>query len=381
MSWQQTDGMDRSGWLVVVGAGLPIRRQALGFLIAAAALAVATLLLMAISSEHTLAIDALAYQLVVVVAALIGGFWPALVTAVVAAALLDILFVAPRFTLTVADPANAVALAIFLIVGALVSLVVGQADARLRSERRLAAEVERTRPLEAADRMRTALLAAVGHDLRTPLASAVAAVSSLSARDVEWSDRDRSELLDTARVSLDRLGSLVSDLLDASRLQAGVLAVALEPVVVEEAVAMALASRTPHADRGPVPVDIDPDADEVLADPVLLQRMLENLLDNAERHGGGVESIGVHRSADVVSIRVVDAGPGIAAGRREAVFEPFQREGDADASTGVGLGLALSRGFAEAMSGELVAEETPGGGTTMVIRLPVAPAHDAADRP
>ncbi|MFC4912782.1 ATP-binding protein [Actinomadura gamaensis] len=248
-----------------------------------------------------------------------------------------------------------------------------QAAVALR-QRRLAETAEQVRPLEAADRMRTALLNAVSHDLRTPLASAKAAVESLRSPDVDWSAEDRDELAGTAAESLDRLDRLVANLLDMSRLQAGSLGMSPQPVAAEDAVPRALAYVGPDV---PVDIAVPPGVPEVLADPALLERVLVNLVSNAVRHNPPGHRVLVTASAlgDRVELRVIDRGPGIPAEDRDRVFEPFQRLGDRDNHTGVGLGLALSRGLAEAMGGSITIEETPGGGLTMVLTLPAARAR------
>ncbi|ETK35125.1 DUF4118 domain-containing protein [Microbispora sp. ATCC PTA-5024] len=241
-------------------------------------------------------------------------------------------------------------------------------------QRRLEEQAEKVRPLAEADRMRTALLAAVSHDLRTPLASAKAAVESLRSTDVRWSRADRDELLATADESLVRLTRLVANLLDMSRLQAGVLGVALEHVALEEVAHRAVADLGEAGAR--VVLDMPPDLPDVEADPVLLERILVNVTSNAVRYSppGAPVLVGASRYGDRVEVRIVDRGPGIPPEAHDRVFLPFQRYGDRDAHTGVGLGLALSRGLAEAMGGTLVPEETPGGGLTMILSLPAAPA-------
>ncbi|WP_371650713.1 MULTISPECIES: ATP-binding protein [unclassified Streptomyces] len=232
-----------------------------------------------------------------------------------------------------------------------------------------AAEVE---PVKAADRMRTALLAAVSHDLRTPLAAGWAAIASLRSRDVDFSDEDRDELLATADESMARLSRLIDNLLDMSRLQAGALNLSLRATALEEVLPTALESLPPD---GPL-IDIQHlDAvPAVLADPPLLERVVANLLSNAARHTPPGETVLLTAStlADRVEVRVIDRGPGMPAEDRERAFVPFQRLGDTDNTTGVGLGLALSRGLTEAMAGTLTPEDTPGGGLTMVLSLPVA---------
>ncbi|MCB5908877.1 ATP-binding protein [Streptomyces pinistramenti] len=238
-----------------------------------------------------------------------------------------------------------------------------------------AAEVE---PVRAANRMRTALLAAVGHDLRTPLAGCWAAVSSLRSDDVDFSPEDRAELLATAEESLAKLSRLVDNLLDMSRLQAGALTLHLEPVALTEVLPTALDTlpdSPPQALVNVVTQGLET-APDVLADPPLLERVLANLVSNAVRHSpaGRPVTIGASALAARVELRIADRGPGIQLTHWERAFEPFQRLGDTDNTTGLGLGLALSRGLTEAMGGTLTPEDTPGGGLTMVVSLPAAPA-------
>lgn len=236
-------------------------------------------------------------------------------------------------------------------------------------QQRLREEAERAKPLAEADKMRTALLAAVSHDLRTPLASAKAAVESLRNTSIDWSPMDRAELLATADESLVKLNRLVANLLDMSRLQAGVLGVSLEPVALEEVVPRAIDDLEELRDR--LEGDISVNLPEVEADPALLERVLVNLMANAVRYSppGSPVLVTASQLGDNVEIRVVDRGPGIPPEAHERVFMPFQRLGDRDNHTGVGLGLALSRGLTEAMGGTLTLEETPGGGLTMIVSL------------
>ncbi|WP_370144920.1 DUF4118 domain-containing protein [Streptacidiphilus sp. EB129] len=238
----------------------------------------------------------------------------------------------------------------------------------------VAAEVE---PVKAADRIRTALLAAVSHDLRTPLAVAMASVSSLRSQDVQFSAEDQQELLAGAESSLGKLSRLVDNLLDMSRLQVGALPMDLQPTPLEEVVAGALDSLAD--DRPPVEVRGLHRVPAVLADGPLLERVVANLVVNALRHADGTPVLVTASAlADRVEVRVVDHGPGLPESDWERIFLPFQRLGDTDNSNGVGLGLALSRGLAEAMGGALTPEDTPGGGLTMVLTLPAdttAPPH------
>jgi two-component system sensor histidine kinase KdpD len=248
----------------------------------------------------------------------------------------------------------------------------GVALERLRLSEAAAAAV----PLAEANKMRTALLAAVGHDLRTPLAAVKAVVSSLRSDDVEWSEQDQDDLLESADESLDRLTALVDNLLDLSRLQAGALSVLTRPTALEEVVARSLDDLGPAGRQ--VVVDLPEHLPEVAADPGLLERVVVNLLANAVRYSpvGVPPLLTGSRLADRVELRVVDRGPGIPPDARDRVFAPFQRLGDTDNTTGVGLGLALARGLTEVMGGTLTADETPGGGLTMVVSLSAATDGD-----
>jgi two-component system sensor histidine kinase KdpD len=459
-----------------VGGALSLRRRIVGLVVAVAGLPALTLLLSLFRSDQSLPTDVLMFQLLIVVVALVGGIWPALLAAVIAGFLLDFFFVPPLYLIRIADPLHALALVIFVVVAALVSLVVDQAARRARVaarasaeaevliavaggvlqgvdalqalvsrlresfgmtsvvlkqgddtvavsvdtepttvesehtifplgenarieltgheldpsdrrilgafisqlesalvQRRLTSEAAGAKPLAEADRLRSALLAAVSHDLRRPLASATAAVTSLRSPGVKLSTSDRAELLATADESLAALGTLVTDLLDVTRLQAGALGVALRPVALDDVVGGALDEL--QLSPGQVTLELTT-VPLVAADAALLQRALVNLLTNAIRYSAADSppALSTSRFGEHVQLRVIDRGPGLPIDKREQVFAPFQRLGDTDNSVGVGLGLSLSKGFVEAMGGSLEPEDTPGGGLTMVIELPVVPA-------
>lgn len=243
---------------------------------------------------------------------------------------------------------------------------------------RLAAQAAEADRLAAANRMRTALLAAVSHDLRTPLAGIKAASSALRSDDLDLTEADRAELVATIDESADRLTALVDNLLDMSRLQAGAVAPTLAPTDLPTAVHRAL-SWVEEPDRGRVELDWPEELPPALADSGLLERVLANLVDNAVRHApSGPVAVTAGMLDEHVELRVVDHGPGVAPGDRERLFAPFQRLGDSPAGQGVGLGLAVARGLTEAMGGTLSAEDTPGSGLTMVVSLPAAPVPATA---
>ncbi len=457
-------------WLPKLSGGaLSPRRRLLGFVVALLCGPLLTWLLVATRADETITTDVLAFQLLVVLVALIGGIWPALFAAVLSGLTLDFFFVAPLYTVRIADSVQLYGLLLYVINAALVSYIVDQAARRARAARRGAAESELlahvagsvlrgqsavtalvtqareafrlagvrlvapdgrvlstdgepsgrvtsvpvgqrgalelygdvdaaerrlldviATQLDAAlehedlvasaaaadalaetDQVRTALLSALSHDLRRPLASAVAAVSGLRTEAAGLSDADRHDLLATADESLQALTSLVTDLLDVSRVQAGVLAVSLASVDAADVVL----SSVDELGLGPASVDLalDPQLPPVQADPVLLQRVVVNVLANAVRYApaGSRVRVTTSRLGGTAEVRVIDHGPGVAEARLGDIFTPFQRLGDTDNTTGLGLGLALSRGFAEGMGGSMWAEDTPGGGLTVVVALPV----------
>ncbi|MGW9447415.1 DUF4118 domain-containing protein [Streptomyces sp. NPDC055632] len=235
---------------------------------------------------------------------------------------------------------------------------------------RLVDQAEKARELAEGNRIRTSLLAAVSHDLRTPLAGIKASVSSLQADDVEWSEEDRAELLANIEDGTDRLDHLVGNLLDVSRLETGTVTAVIRETDLDEVVPMALLG----VPEGSVDLDIPETLPMVAVDRGLLERAVANIVENAVQYSPYGEPVLVSASALAgrVELRVVDRGPGVPDEAKERIFEAFQRHGDAPRGEGVGLGLAVGRGFVEAMGGTVTTEDTPGGGLTMVLSLRTA---------
>ena len=240
--------------------------------------------------------------------------------------------------------------------------------------RRGRAEAEASEALTKADGLRTALLRAVSHDLRTPLTSTKAAVSSLLQRDVQWSEEDTESLLHTIDESVDRLDRLVGDLLDMSRLQAGAVRLSKRPTALEDVVSAALQATNGSAGR--VVVDVPETLPLLDTDPGLLERVVANLVSNAVAWSPMNRIVRVEAAliGQRIHLRIIDQGPGLSRVDRARMFEPFQRYGDRSNDAGVGLGLAVARGFTEAIGGTLLVDDTPGGGLTMTIDLPGATA-------
>ncbi|MFF4133279.1 ATP-binding protein [Streptomyces mirabilis] len=467
---------------VAKGRGLPVARGARlgrsriiwGWVVGVGGPVVLALLLNTI--DLGLANDMLLFLTVTVAAALLGGLFPALASAAFGSLLLNYFYTPPLHRLTIADPKNIVAIAIFVGVAVSVASVVDLAArrthqaARLRAEseilsflagsvlrgetsleallervretfgmesvalleragdvdpwtcagsvgprspkrpedadvdmpvgdhmalalsgrvlpasdrrvlaafaaqaavvldrQRLQHEADQAKELAEGNRIRTALLAAVSHDLRTPLAAIKAAVSSLRSDDVAWSEEDRAELLEAIEEGADRLDHLVGNLLDMSRLQTGTVTPLIREIDLDEVVPMALGG----VPEGSAELDIPETLPMVAVDPGLLERAVANLVENAVKYSPIDEPVLVSASAmaNRVEVRVVDRGPGVPDEAKDRIFAPFQRYGDAPRGAGVGLGLAVARGFAEAMGGTLNAEDTPGGGLTMVLTV------------
>ncbi|MFG2301259.1 DUF4118 domain-containing protein [Actinacidiphila glaucinigra] len=470
------------------GRGLPVARGArlgrsrviAGWLTGVLGPALLCLVLTQLHPALGIATDMLLFMTLTVAAALAGGLYPALVSAVGGSLMLNYFFAPPLHTFTIAQPENLIAIVIFVVVGVAVASVVDLAArrthqaARLQSEaeilsylagsvlrgehslgallervretfgmeavsllerageydawtcaagvgsrqclrpedadvevpvsdnlslalvgrvlpasdrrvlsafaaqaagvldrQRLEDEAARAHKLAEGNRIRTALLAAVSHDLRTPLAAIKAAVSSLRSDDVAWSEEDEAELLESIEEGADRLDNLVGNLLDMSRLQTGTVTPLIREVDLDEVVPKALRG----VPDGSVALDVPETLPMVSVDPGLLERSVANIVENAVKYSPAGAQVLVAASAlgGHVDLRVVDRGPGVPDAAKERIFEPFQRYGDAPRGNGVGLGLAVARGFADAMGATLQPEDTPGGGLTMVLTLPAAP--------
>ncbi|MFN6549956.1 ATP-binding protein [Mycolicibacterium septicum] len=260
---------------------------------------------------------------------------------------------------------------------------VAKQAAGLVKQRELTEEAGKAAAIAQADELRRSLLSAVSHDLRTPLAAAKAAASSLRSEDIDFSAEDTAELLATIEESIDALTALVGNLLDSSRLSAGVVRPELRRVYLEETVQRALLGiskgATGFTREGLDRVKVEVGDAVAMADAGLLERVLANLIDNALRYApDGPIRVSAGQVADRVLIAVIDEGPGMPRGAEEQLFAPFQRLGDHNTTIGVGLGLSVARGFVEAMGGTISATDTPGGGLTVEIDLAAPPKDEPA---
>jgi two-component system, OmpR family, sensor histidine kinase KdpD len=462
-----------SWWRELGPAGGLDRKRQLAGLALVAILPLMTAVLIPAQSSLSLSDDLLIYLVGVVAVAVVGGFWPAVVAAVLASLLLNWFFTPPVHTFTIEDPQNMLALLLFITVAVTVSSVVHLAARRAVQAKRsredaaallelaqtvlggqdtpsailghftttwgggaelaervggqwvrvaasgtmpadaqritvragadlmlavagqpdpvnaqlldgfaaqAAAALERDRlrtqaaqaeALAEGNRMRTALLAAVSHDLRTPLASIKASISTLRQTGVQLSATDEAALLATTEESADRLNDVIGNLLDMSRLAAGSLEPFLRPASIDEVAPLA---RNEAESSDNVHLVVPDDLPLVRTDPGLLERVLANLFANAIAHSppGRPPVMTASRDGEVVLLDVVDHGTGVADDLKPLMFEPFERLGERGAGTGVGLGLAVAKGFLSAMGGTVIPIDTPGGGLTMRVTLPVA---------
>jgi two-component system, OmpR family, sensor histidine kinase KdpD len=360
-----SDGSSRAGSSPArTDAGLPTKRRLAGAVLGAGSLTALTVALLAVHTHLGLPSILLLYLTAIVAVALIGGTWPAMAASIAASALINWFFTPPTHTWRIAEIENVLALVVFLLVAGVVSFLVDRdARARAEAERRRA----ETESLEKVNELRMAILAAVSHDLRTPLAAIKASVSSLREQDVTWSPLDTAGFLEAIEEETDRLTGLVGNLLDMSRIQTGSLVLVRRSVGLDEVVPRALATLPSSGED--VIVEVPETLPRIDVDAELLERAVANMIANARQWSPPTDPVTVRGTADDgrVELRVIDHGPGVPPEARDRMFLPFQRLGDRSDSNGVGLGLAVARGFVGAMDGSLSMEETTGGGLTMVM--------------
>ncbi|MFE2656081.1 DUF4118 domain-containing protein [Brevibacterium sp. NPDC059310] len=463
-------------------------RRILGWVIGALApLALTALFISLGPGAASLSMNFLSFITVVVIVALIGGLWPAIMTALLGTALINWFFTLPYGSFTIAQLENIIALIIFVAVAVAVATVVDLAARRSRqaqaaehegavlselarsmiaegdspagiveniratfvldgvallerteagewtpiasagdpvttraeatetvdldddtalvlrgqplsageqrildayagrilrvlTESELAATRSEARELSAGNAVRTALLTAVSHDLRTPLGAIKAATSTLLLDEIELSDADERLMLATIENGTLRLEKLIDNLLDMSRIQSGAVRISTSPVPVSDLVTSALAEVGVGTEDDPgtgpeVTVDIDPAA-WVDVDFGLLERVLVNIIENSLKYGEGSPlTIDASTGAEAVHLRIADSGPGVSDEALETIFTPFTRLDESNAK-GLGLGMAVALGLCRAMGIELSAEHTPGGGFTAVLTFPTCDSDD-----
>jgi K+-sensing histidine kinase KdpD len=386
---EASDKRSRSRWLSSTGVGL---------LAAVLGVALSTLLIYPLRDITPAVSTGVVYILAVLVISTYWGLWLGLFTAVASAAAFNFFHIPPTGNLDIAQSENWVALAVFLAAAVLVSSLAEQSRAREREAEQRRGEANRataaalallldrerlqsatieTEALRRSDEVKTALLRAVSHDLRSPLTAIIAAGEALSAERI--GDGDRRALAEAVTAESARLSKLVDQLLDLSRLEGGHAQPRPDWCSIEEVVTAAVEDLGERS--GLVRVALDPDLPFVRADAAQLERAIANLLDNAVRFSVDDQALVRGRALrDRIAIRVVDRGPGVPHGELERIFEPFYQGPDSRPHEGSGLGLAIVRGLVEVNGGRVWAESMPGQGTTFVIELPLEAVAEQAER-
>lgn len=321
----------------------------------------------------------LLYLLVVVIAAARFGRGPSFLAATLSVLAFDFFFIPPTFTLLVSEKRFFLTFAMMLVVGLLTSGLTQRIrrqehEARLKEQRMAALhkQAEEAAIRATTEEMRSSLLSAVSHDLRTPLAAITGAATALRDDAASIDGGQRLELLSTICEEADRLERLVRNLLDMTRLESGALAVKREWIPLEEVVGSALTRLEPVLAGRPVRTDLPADLPLLSADPILLEQVFVNLLENAAKHTSPGTEVDITARADAggVVVEVADRGPGIAPGEESRVFEKFFR-GKHVGTSGAGLGLAICRGVVNAHGGTMLAANRAGGaGAIFRVTLP-----------
>lgn len=357
----------------------------LGILATVAAVAAGTLLVYPLESVAPVVSLGVVYLPAILLISTVWGLRLGLFASIASAAAFNFFQIPPLYRFAIAQEENWVALAAFVVAAIVSSSVAGLARARAveaeqrreeadralaelealtRERDRMQAEAVQAEAVRRSDELKTVLLRSISHDLRTPLTSIIAGGSALGSETLTAAER--AELSEGIVAEGSRLSRLVENLLDMSRLEAGKAEPHRGPVDLAEVLE---AVRQGQSQPESIRLALDAELPMVKADPVQLERVFANLLENAVRYGNGRPVLVRSRvvGGNIV-VRVVDQGPGIPEGERERIFEPFQH--GAAANAGSGLGLAIARGFVEANGGEIAVESLPGQGTSFVVTLP-----------
>jgi K+-sensing histidine kinase KdpD len=299
------------------------------------------------------------YVFAVLPVAVLWGLAYALPVSLLSMITFNFLFLPPLHTLALRDSENWVALAVYLVTAVVVS------ELATRSRRRGAAALE-AETLRRSDAVKTAVLRAVSHDLRSPLTAIAAASEVLEGGAERLTKAERAELVGSVRLETRRLVRLVGNLLDLSRLEAGAAAPTRELWTIDGLVARSLEAIGPDADR--IEVSLPADSPLLHIDAGQIERVLVNLLENALKVSADPVELTTEVDNGMVVLRVLDHGPGLEPGAAERIFEPFER--GVGAGDGAGLGLAIAKGFAQANGGRVWAEPRNGRGAAFALALP-----------
>lgn len=362
--------LDRAVIETMASPRQPVARQFAGGLLIVAVGLVAGILL-----KPFLAVFDIALMLLIAVqiVAILFGLWPALAASALSTLAYNFLFIPPLYTFTVADPANVVTLFFFAVTASITSSLTSLLRSQVLIARRAMLQAE-------TEKLRSALLTSVSHDLRTPLASILGSATSLKGYRATLDDEAQRQLIDTIEEEAQRLNRFISGLLDMTKLEAGAIELRSELVDLSDIIGSALRRASDVLARHALTIDLRPDLPMLKLDPVLFEQVLFNLLDNAAKYApeGTTIALSAARSGSSVTLKVMDEGDGIPAADLDRIFEKFYRVRAGDRQrAGTGLGLAICRGFVEAMGGTIfAANRHDRRGAVFSIELPV-PAQTA----
>lgn len=353
---------------------MPQARRLRPYLAALSSVALSVAVVGFINARAALPTTLLLYLVPIIFAATRLGRGPAILAVITSILAHDVLFLEPVGTLSIARADEAVGLALLLLVAVV--------TAQLADTARRASEKEREAVVAwRSDQLKTALLHAVTHELRTPLASIKAGVSALRQQQASYTDEDRAELLAAVDEETDRMDRLVRNFLEASRLEAGALIPLKQPQDLGELLHAVVGRLRPLLAGRPLQLAIPEDFPLVAGDYTQIDEVLSNLIENAVRHTppGTPLAVAVTRDGGMARVEVADHGPGVLAAERERLFRAFER-GPTPAS-GSGLGLAIARGLVLAHGGSIWVDDMPGGGArfTFTLQLAAPPSPDAGE--
>ena len=299
------------------------------------------------------------YLLAVVIAAIRWGQGPAIVTSILSVFAFDFFLVPPYLTLSVADLQYIFTFIAFLIVGVVVSTLASKTREQV---------IQRQ-----TEKLQSALLNSISHDLRTPLASITGSLTALLDSDSGLDDATRRELLETAFEESDRLNRLVINLLDMTRMEAGALRISRKPCELRDVLGVSLEQLKEKIGSRNIRIDIPRDFPEVSMDFSFMMKVFFNLIDNALKYSSADTSIVIKAAPlkDKVRIEIKDQGVGIPRGDLKRIFDKFYRVERPQQITGTGLGLSICKGIIEAHGGEIASQNNPDKGATFIITLPL----------
>ncbi|MDD5686487.1 MAG: DUF4118 domain-containing protein [Elusimicrobia bacterium] len=310
------------------------------------------------------------YILVVVITALKWGRGPSFFSAILCVLVFDFFFVSPRFSMTVADTQYLIVFITLFVVGMVISNLVLKSKEQAEVAKKLFEEAQQANALREAEKLHTAFLNSVSHDLKTPLSSILGSLSSI-LNSIDMDTKSKQSLIETAYEESSRMNQLVGDLLDMARVEAGALKISVSPVEIRDLIGTVLKQMEAVLKDFKVTVEIPDNLPEISVDFPLIIKVLRNILDNAIKYSQSIKEIkiDVRLKEGFIEIKIYDYGIGIPTSDLKHVFDKFYRVKRPKNYEGTGLGLSVCKGIVEAHKGKIWADNFQGGGTVITITL------------